>query len=63
MPIREFKRVDCDGKDCTTVSENYNIEADDRGIRMLVEQKGWHHKGHYIYFCPTCTKEHGLDSK
>lgn len=56
MSIKEFKRVDCDGEDCTEMSEEFT-NSTDYFISIILERRGWktiQGGGHY---CPECAKK------
>lgn len=57
MPIRELKRVDCDGQDCNESSDDF-LNADDHFVQVILERRGWHYSiVNNVFHCPTCVAE------
>ena len=57
MTVKEFKRVDCDGQDCTEMSDEF-VNSTDHFIQVILERRGWKFRGETIHLCPECAKEH-----
>jgi hypothetical protein len=53
MSLKEFKRVDCDGKDCTTISDEF-VNTTDYFISVILERRGWKTISNGGYYCPEC---------